>query len=160
MQQKLTRPSAADRELASALNSSLIHALRAVSRSDAPGVAGPAGLSALSVLVFAGSQRLGDLAAAEKVAKATMSRVVDVLEKHDLARRRADPTDGRVVWVDATKEGKRVLMEARERRVVRLAAAVGELRAAERSRLRDAVPLLERLAGALDRPRDDHPPAG
>lgn len=148
MQQKAA--SAADRSLAATLNSALIHALRAVATTDAAAPVGKAGLSALSVLVFAGSQRLGDLAAAERVTKATMSRVVDGLERRGMARRRADPDDGRAVWIDATEAGRDVLMSARDRRLDRLAAGLSTFSAAERAQLARAAPLLERLVDVLE----------
>ena len=138
-----------DRDLAARLNSALIHALRAVAATDGSAPVGKSGLSALSVLVFAGPQRLGDLAAIERVSKATMSRVVDGLERHGMASRRSDPTDGRAVWIDVTDEGRAVLMTARDLRLDRLAAALRTLSAAERAQLARAAPLLERLAEAL-----------
>jgi DNA-binding MarR family transcriptional regulator len=58
------------------LHSAAIHLLRRVRQQDTASGVGPAQLSALSVLVFAGPKTLGDLAAAEQVKPPTMSRVV------------------------------------------------------------------------------------
>lgn len=146
MQQKIP---ARDRELAAQLNSALIHALRAVAATDAAAPVGKSGLSALSVLVFAGPQRLGELAAIERVSKATMSRVVDGLERHGMARRRPDHTDGRAVRIEVTDEGRNVLMAARDLRLDRMGAALRTLSTAERAQLSRAAPLLERVAEAL-----------
>src|SRR5205085_1594315 len=102
--------------------SAAIHVLRRVAREDpASGLGAPA-LSALSVVVFAGPINLGRLAEAERVRPPTMTRTVQGLERAGLVRRVVDSDDRRVVYVTATPRGKRVLDEARRRRVARLAA--------------------------------------
>lgn len=49
------------------LHSAAIHLLRRVRKQDEAAGVGPAQLSALSVLVFAGAKTLGELATAEQV---------------------------------------------------------------------------------------------
>ncbi len=66
------------------LHSAAIHLLRRVRLQDAAAGVGPAQLSALSVLVFAGPKALGELAAAEQVKPPTMSRVVAGLKRSRL----------------------------------------------------------------------------
>ena len=73
--------------VADALHSAAIHLLRRVREEDEEAGVGPARLSALSVLVFAGPQRLTDLARAEQVRPPTMTKVVTGLEGAGLARR-------------------------------------------------------------------------
>jgi len=58
------------------LHSAAIHLLRKMRMRDRSIGIGPAQLSALSVLVFAGPRSLKELAAAEQVQPPTMSRIV------------------------------------------------------------------------------------
>ena len=122
------------------LHSAAIHLLRRVREEDEEAGVGPARLSALSVLVFGGPQRLTDLARAEQVRPPTMTKVVTGLEAAGLARRIADPGDARAIRVEATARGQRLLVEGRRRRVERLArrpdhaAARGTRRAGPRRR--------------------------
>src|ERR671936_2906833 len=83
-------------EAADRFHSAAIHALRHVRREDPAIGLSAARLSALSVRVFAGPRTLGELAAAEHVRPATMSRIVQALEQEGLLRRESDPDDGRV----------------------------------------------------------------
>jgi DNA-binding MarR family transcriptional regulator len=106
------------------MHSAAIHLLRFVRREDtAAGVSAPQ-LSALSVLVFAGPQTMGSLAAAEQVKMSTMSRTVDDLERQRLAERAGRPVDRRVIEVRVTDAGRQLLQEGRRRRLHRLAASL------------------------------------
>ena len=131
-------------EAADRFHSAAIHALRHVRREDPKTGLSAARLSALSVLVFGGARTLGELAAAEHVRPATMTRIVQALEQDGLVRRQADPADGRVVRVRATANGERVMWEGRERRVERLAALLSRLSADEVAHVRDAAELVEK----------------
>jgi DNA-binding MarR family transcriptional regulator len=104
-------------------------------------------LSALSVVVFGGPLTIGELAAAEQVRVPTMSRLVGTLEADGLLRRVLDPSDRRVVRVEATAAGRTLLHAGRRRRVAALAADVARLTPKERRSVLDAIPLLEKLAG-------------
>jgi len=73
------------------LHSAAIHLLRRVRKQDEASGIGPAQLSALSVLVFAGPKTLGELAAAEQVKPPTMSRIVTGLERSRLIEITRDP---------------------------------------------------------------------
>ena len=66
--------------VADALHSAAIHLLRGVRQEDVSTGIGPARLSALSVLVFAGPQRLTELARIEQVRPPTMTKVIAGLE--------------------------------------------------------------------------------
>jgi DNA-binding MarR family transcriptional regulator len=139
-----TLSTAADR-----FHSAAIHALRYARREDDASGLSPARLSALSVLVFAGPKTIGELAAAEQVRPPTMSAIVDGLEEGGLARRVADPGDGRLVRVQASAKGKRVLQRARERRITALAERLAPLSADEIETVRRAAELVEsRLSGS------------
>src|SRR5947207_14405058 len=118
MSSRKSNPSldAADR-----FHSAAIHALRHVRRNDPETGLSAARLSALSVLVFGGPRTLGELAAAEHVRPATMTRIVQALEQEGLVRRESDPADRRVTRLHATPSGERVMWRGRERRVSNLA---------------------------------------
>ncbi len=102
-------------------------------------------LSALYVLVAQGPLTLGDLAGAEKVQPPTMTRLVSRMEEDGLVRRLAHPTDGRVVVVDPTPEGTRLVEESRRRRTAELVRRLATLTEAERATLAEAAVLLDRL---------------
>ncbi len=132
-------------DLATRLHSAAIHLLRLLRREDdASGVSAPL-LSALSVLVFGGSRTLGELAHAEQVRPATMSRAVDALAAAGLAERVPDAADRRVVRIRATLAGRRMLEAAQRRRVAALTRGLDALSKADRSRLVQAVAVLERV---------------
>ena len=133
-------------ELADRLHSAAIRLLRRLRAVDREGALGPARLSALSVIVFAGPLTLGKLAEAEHVRPATISRLARGLERMKLARRSPDPGDGRVVWIEATGAGRRLLDQGRRRRVAVLEARLRALAPDERALLASAAGLLARLA--------------
>lgn len=135
--------------VADALHSAAIHLLRRVRKEDEKtGV--PAGrLSALSVLVFGGPQRLTDLARIEQVKAPTMTKIVAGLESDGLARRRVDPADARVVRLEPTARGRRILHEGRRRRVAKLAGALAELSGADLDALDRANAIITRVLATL-----------
>jgi DNA-binding MarR family transcriptional regulator len=130
-------------EAADRFHSAAIHALRHVRREDPETGLSAARLSALSVLVFGGARTLGELAAAEQVRPATMTRIAQSLVEDGYARRGADPKDGRVVRLTATAKGKRVMHQGRERRVANLARLLERLSPDEVARVREAAELVE-----------------
>jgi DNA-binding MarR family transcriptional regulator len=130
--------------VADRLHSAAIHLLRRLRVEDeALGVSAPR-LSALSVLVFGGPKRIGELAQAEQVEPPTMTRLVDGLERDGLAERSADPDDARAVLVQATPAGVRVLTEGRRRRVTAFADVLKALPREDLRRLARGVDVLER----------------
>jgi DNA-binding MarR family transcriptional regulator len=131
-------------EAADRFHSAAIHALRHIRRDDPATGLSAARLSALSVLVFGGPRTLGELAAAEHVRPATMTRIVQALEGQALVRRESDPDDGRVTRLHATAKGERVLWRGRENRVEKLAALLSRLSADEVADVRNAAELVER----------------
>jgi DNA-binding MarR family transcriptional regulator len=129
--------------VADRLHSAAIHLLRRVRREDEATGLGPARLSALSVVVFAGPLSLGRLAAAEQVRPPTMSRIVAALADDGLVRRAPDPDDGRGVVVTATARGARLLQRARQRRIENLASLIEPLDRREVAVLEEAATILE-----------------
>lgn len=140
-----------DRRIAVAdrLHSAAIHLLRGVRKEDEAAGIGPARLSALSVLVFAGPVRVTDLARIEQVKPPTMTKIVAGLETAGLVRRRPDAEDARAVRLEATARGARLLQEGRRRRVARLASALETLTADELETLTRATALLDRVSAAV-----------
>lgn len=135
--------------VAAALNSGAIHLLRSLATVDRLSGLTPSRLSALSVIVFAGPQSLGALAAAEGVAGPTMTRIVDGLVAAGLAERRADPADGRAVLIAPTPAGDSLMRAAAGRRISVIAGAITTLPAADQRRLTAAAGLLDHLAAAI-----------
>lgn len=135
-------------ELATRLHAAAIHVLRRVRRVDPESGVTAARLSALSVVVHLGPLPVGELADREQVSSPTMSRMLTAMEEEDLVQRRPSSEDGRVVLVESTSRGRRVLDRARERRVEELAGALTELSQVEEAAVARAVEVLERHTGA------------
>src|SRR6202047_3216124 len=114
---KINQPPPEALEAADRLHSAAIHLLRRLRIRDRELGIGPAQLSALSVLVFAGPQSLASLAEAEQVKPPTMSRIVNGLLRAKLVHRKTDKQDRRAVVIEASKKGTRVMQEGRRRRV-------------------------------------------
>ena len=127
------------------LHSAAIHLLRRVRQQDAASGVGPAQLSALSVLVFAGPKTLGELAAAEQVKPPTMSRIAAGLQRSGLIKITRDPQDARRMHIRATSKGIRLLQEGRKRRIEYLAEHLGHLTREELAQLGVAADILESL---------------
>lgn len=133
--------------IADRLHSAAIHLLRRLRVADeALGISAPR-LSALSVLVFAGPMRIGELARIEQVEPPTMTRLVDGLVRDGLASREPDPDDARAVRVRATPTGTRTLHRGRAQRVAALRDRLTSLSPAELRALGDGVDVLERVVG-------------
>jgi DNA-binding MarR family transcriptional regulator len=112
----------------------------------------PTKFAHLATIAREGPLSLGELAAAEQVAPATVTKVVADLEERGFVTRERDPDDRRVSRVQLTREGEARIAASRTRRSVWLAQRFDELPAADLQRLAAAVDVLERLAEA-DRDR-------
>ena len=132
--------------VADRLHSAAIHLLRRVRARDTESGVGPAQLSALSVLVFAGPRSLGELAAAEQVRPPTMSRIVASLMRAGLVRREVTKEDRRRLRLEATAKGTDLLQAARKRRVESLAATLSGLPTEKVEQLREAAELIDQLS--------------
>ncbi len=103
-------------------------------------------LSAMWVLFREGECTIGALAAHERVQPPSMTRTVNCLVDDGYAVRRPDATDGRQVLVDLTEKGREILLADRRRREAWLSRRLRELTPDERALLREAAPLIQRLA--------------
>jgi DNA-binding MarR family transcriptional regulator len=114
----MTEAMSSRREAADRIHSAAIHLLRRVREVDATAMGlTPARASALSVLVFGGACSLTELAEAEQVTAATMSRLVTALERDRLVRRYPDVNDARAIRLEATAKARRILERGRARRL-------------------------------------------
>ena len=102
----------------------------------------------LGLLVRMGDQTIGDLARAERVQPPSMTRTVNCLEGDGYVERRPHDTDGRQVVVSITDAGRAAVLADRQRRDAWLAQRLAGLTRDERAALRDAAPILMRLAAA------------
>lgn len=131
--------------MADRLHSAAIRLLRRAARQDTLSGQGPARLSALSVLVFAGPQTLGQLARSERVKPPTMSRLIAGLKRAGLASIEGDADDARRIRITATAQGRRVLEEARKRRLESIAESIQVLNGRELEILQHAAELIEQV---------------
>ncbi|WP_340686440.1 MarR family transcriptional regulator [Amycolatopsis coloradensis] len=117
------------------------------------GVPGPGhgAISALATLVHYGQLRLGDLAAKEGVAAATMSRIVASLVEAGYVSRESDPIDRRAWLAEATEEGERLVSGVRSTRVNELGKRLERLSPEHQAALAAALPALEALIADEER---------
>jgi DNA-binding MarR family transcriptional regulator len=111
-------------------------------------------LSALATVDRAGPLRLGDLAAAERIAPSTLTRLVSVLEDRGYVERSAVPGDARAWTLVVTRRGHEVLDRIRQENTLVLADSLQTLSPDQRAALAAALPALEQLADAAPA---DHP---
>jgi DNA-binding MarR family transcriptional regulator len=137
--------SSTKREAADRIHSAAIHLLRRVREVDAKAMGiSPARASALSVLVFGGARSLTELAAAEQVTSATMSKLVTAMEGEGLVRRYPDVNDARSIRIEATAKGRRILERGRKRRLDLLEQLLGGASDAEITAVGTAASVVER----------------
>jgi len=102
----------------------------------------------LSSLDRNGPARLTELAVQQGVSQPAMTQLVTRLQDADLAERRPDPDDGRVVLVHITEAGRTELARRRAIRTDRLGALFDRLPADQQTALVAALPAI----AALTRP--------
>lgn len=105
--------------------------------------------SVLSRLDREGPATPGALAELEHVRPQAMGATLAGLVERDLVERRPDTEDGRKVLMSVTEAGIRLMTDRRSHSTQRVATALAGFSPAERERLAEAIPLLERLADAL-----------
>ena len=132
-------------DAANRIHSASIHLLRRVREVDAQAMGiTPARASALSVLVFGGACSLAELAQAERVTAATMSRLVTAMQAEGLVRRYPDVNDARAIRLEATAKARRILERGRARRLELLEQLLGDTSPAEVSAIATAADVLKR----------------
>jgi DNA-binding MarR family transcriptional regulator len=103
-------------------------------------------LSVLGSLFRNGECTVGELAALERVQPPSMTRTVTCLVEGGYVVRRRNQSDGRQVVVALSPKGAETLAADRRSRDAWLAQRLRELSAEERTVLRQAAPILEKLA--------------
>ena len=103
-------------------------------------------MTVLGALYRKGECTIGQLAEHERVRPPSMTRTINCLADDGYVVRRADDTDKRLVLVSLTERGTAIVLADRRRRDHWLAQRLRELSPDERAVLREAAPILERLA--------------
>src|ERR1700722_12663100 len=113
----------------------------------------PSGLSltaaaTLATLERSGPSRLTSLAVREGVTQPAMTQLIGRLQESGLVDRAADPTDGRVVQVRVTDEGRGMLARRRAGRGDRRAETLARRSPDEQAALSAPLPAMDALANA------------
>jgi DNA-binding MarR family transcriptional regulator len=108
----------------------------------------PSQLSTLSTVGKCGPVRLGDLAAAERIAPSTLTRLISVLEAKGYVRRDSAPCDARAFLVSVTDEGYDVLRRIKDEATGLLNEILLTMPPEQIDALAGALPALEHLAGS------------
>lgn len=103
-------------------------------------------LATLSTIARHAPLRIGDLAVAEGISAATMTRVVAVLEEHALVERRPDPDDGRACQVRLSEHGHEEVDRLRNQHTGYIATRLAACSPQQRATLAAALPVLELIA--------------
>lgn len=106
----------------------------------------PTQLSVLGSVRRLGSATPSAIAARERVQPPSITRTLTSLAEAGMIVREPHPDDGRQVLISVSDDGARVIDEENSRRDLWLAQRLAELTSAERTTLREAAALLERLA--------------
>ncbi|MET9250471.1 MarR family winged helix-turn-helix transcriptional regulator [Nonomuraea sp. NPDC051941] len=135
-----------DAGLASALRVSMARLTRRLRRQAAAHSLTPTQFATLAAVERHSGITPGELAELEKVQPPSMTRVIAALEERGLVSRSPHPTDRRQVTVTVTEAAEKLLKEERRRKEAWLTQRLKELSPEERSVLRQAAPILEKLS--------------
>jgi DNA-binding MarR family transcriptional regulator len=105
--------------------------------------------SALARIEQAQPVRLGRLAQLEGISAASMSKIVDSLEDDGFVTRVPDPLDGRASMIQLSSNGREMIHTIRVANTEALEVALTTLSEGERQLLRESLPVLEKVAAAL-----------
>jgi DNA-binding MarR family transcriptional regulator len=83
----------------------------------------------------------------EQVTPASISQLVNGMERDGLVERCEDPGDGRGTLVVATAEGEKIMRQGREARIKRLSSLLGELDERDLQTLDKAAEIIEGKVG-------------
>ena len=134
-----------DLELASELRIALMRLTRRLRAEKSDESLTLTQLSALSSVWLHGPLSPTALAERERVQPPSMTRVITALEEHGLVERAPHPSDRRQAVIALTASGKTLLEADRARRNAWLARIISTLSDDERSALRAAAPIIERI---------------
>jgi DNA-binding MarR family transcriptional regulator len=109
----------------------------------------PTQLSALATVWRYGPLRLGDLAAAERIAPSTLTRLVSALEEAGYVQRLPVPGDARASTLAITARGEDVLERIKQEGTTLLRESLLTLSPGQLAALAAALPALEQLADSV-----------
>jgi DNA-binding MarR family transcriptional regulator len=109
----------------------------------------PTRISVLLTVVREGPIRLSDLSESEGINPTQLSRAIAHLVETGVVERSADRGDRRAAWIKPTHAGRRLTERIRRERTDALNRALADLSPAERRRIDEALPALERVAEQL-----------
>lgn len=136
-----------DAGLASELRLSVVRLARRLrSERDPANPLSVGSMSVLGVLIRNGESTIGHLAAHERVRPPSMTRTVAALVDDGYVVRRPSDSDGRVTLIEISEKGRQTLYADRRQRDAFLARQLAGLTPEERALIRQAAPLIERLA--------------
>jgi DNA-binding MarR family transcriptional regulator len=135
-----------DAGLASALRVTIARLTRRLRRQAAAHSLTPTQFATLAAVERHSGITPGELAELEKVQPPSMTRVIGALEERGLVARTPHPTDRRQVTVTVTEAAQKLLKEERRRKEAWLTQRLKDLSPEERSILRQAAPILEKLS--------------
>jgi len=133
-------------ELAGNLGATLERVVALIRSLNTMNVMSRSASGTLATLDRSGPMRLTVLATREGVTQPAMTQLISRLQDAGLARREADPDDGRVVRVCITDDGRAVLAARRAERTQRLGVLLTRISPEHRVALAAALPALEALA--------------
>jgi DNA-binding MarR family transcriptional regulator len=150
MGQTLEKLARTDAGLASALRVSVARLNRRLRTERDPDSdqLSPGQFAVLGLLDRIGETAVGELAAHERVQPPSMTRTVSCLEEGGYVTRRPHESDRRQVVVALSDQGRAAVEAERRRRDHWLAVRLRELTPEERQVLRQAAPVLDKLAHA------------
>ena len=143
----------ADGSTASRLRFAVARMARLLRQQDQTGY-GPSVTAALATIDKHGPMTLGEVAARERVAPPSITKLVEKLVAAGLVSRETDPNDRRSSLVRVTRQGRRLLDTSRTKRTEWLAARLAELDADERARLDAAMDVLEKIIAVPEPARE------
>ena len=123
----------------------LVRLFRSINTADGLSLTAAA---TLATLERSGPSRLTSLAVKEGVTQPAMTQLIVRLQDSGLVERTADPSDGRVVQVHVTGQGRALLARRRAARAERLALILDKLSPAELAALEAALPAIDALVNA------------
>jgi DNA-binding MarR family transcriptional regulator len=102
----------------------------------------------LTTLERCGPRTLGQLATVEQITPPSMTRIANSLEEAGLVTRTVNDTDARQIVIALTTAAEQLLADAHRSEDEWLATRIDRLTPVERSALREAVSLMERVVAS------------
>lgn len=145
-----TRSRATDpQEVAQRFRRSLMRLSRILRQNDSDDLS-PTLASTLFTIARQGPLTSGEIARRERMKKPSVTAAVDRLAERGLIERRADTSDGRIVWVAITDEGRRKVDARRASRTAWLASRFVHLPPSDLAALSRAAEIVEELIAQGD----------